>query len=422
MLRVFQPYGEAFRIPGSRAFTGAGLIARFPLALNSLGILLLVSITTGSYAQAGAFSAVFTLTAALAGIFTSRLADSRGQAYVLNVIAPLGAIGLAGLVISVSIGLPIALSVIFTLIGGIGQPAIGSFVRARWVSVSPTPQIRRTGFAWESIADEIIFSVGPLFAAWAAVAIWPGAPLLTSALLLVGGGLWLARQKQTQPKVSRAEERVAHQPAWRSAALWMVVVISVGLGMLFGGFDVATVSFTEARGTPELAGVILGLWAAGSLVGGLFFGSRHWNAPVAHQLRITTTVLVLVFVPVLFVTNTLVLGIAAFIGGLAIAPSLISVFSVAERVVDPPALTEGLTLINAGLALGFATGSAVGGILVDQFASAAAFTLSWGGALLSAGVSLAAYRFVNARTRAEEPDPSPGMIDDPMPGPGAFPA
>lgn len=409
-------------MPGSRAFSGAGLIARFPLALNSLGILLLVSITTGSYAQAGAFSAVFTLTAAFAGIFTSRLADRRGQAFVLNVIAPLGAIGLAGLVISVSAGLPIALSVLFTLVSGIGQPAIGSFVRARWVAVSPSPQIRRTGFAWESIADEIIFSIGPLFAAWAAVSIWPGTPLLTSALLLVGGGLWLARQKQTQPQVSRAEHVVEHRPAWRSFALWLVVAASVGLGVLFGGFDVATVSFTEDRGTPELAGVILGLWAAGSLVGGLFFGSRHWGAPVAHQLRVTTTVLVIVLIPVPFVSNTWFLGVAAFIGGLAIAPSLISVFSAAERVVDPPALTEGLTLIFAGLALGFATGSAIGGVLVDQFSSAAAFTLSWGGALLSAGVSLAAYRLLIARTRAEEPEPSPGMIDDPMPGPGAFPA
>jgi hypothetical protein len=72
--------------------------------------------------------------------------------------------------------------------------------------------------------------------------------------------------------------------------------------------------------------------------------------------------------------------------------------------------------------LGFATGSAVGGLLVDRFGSSAAFSLSWVGALFSAGVSLAAYRALKGRTRAEEPEPSPGMIDDPMPGPGAFPA
>lgn len=422
MRGVFQPYGEAFRIPGTRIFSAAGVIARFPLALNSLGILLLVSITTGSYAQAGVFSALFTLTAAIAGLITSRLADRRGQSYVLNLVAPLGAAGLAGVVVSVTSEWPLVISLVFTLLAGVGQPAIGSFIRARWVSISPNPKIRRTGFAWESIADEIIFSLAPLFAAWAAVSIWPGMPLATAALLLLGGGLWLAQQRQTQPEITREHGSAPHAPAWRSAPLWLVVGTSVGLGMLFGGFDVATVAFTEARGSAGLAGVILGLWAAGSLVGGLFFGSSHWSAPIAHQLRVTTCVLAAVLVPVLFVESTLALSIAAFVGGMAIAPSLISVFSAAERVVAPPALTEGLTLTGAGLALGFATGSAVGGVLIDRYSNTAAFALSWGGALLAAGVSLASYGILRRRARAEEPEPSPGMIDDPLPGPGAFPA
>ena len=46
-------YGQVLRLPGARSFVAAGILARFPRATLSLGIILLVSATTGSFASAG---------------------------------------------------------------------------------------------------------------------------------------------------------------------------------------------------------------------------------------------------------------------------------------------------------------------------------------------------------------------------------
>ena len=59
MAALLAPYGRVLRLPGALAFTVSGLVARMPMSMVSLGIVLLVSDRTGSYALAGAVSASF---------------------------------------------------------------------------------------------------------------------------------------------------------------------------------------------------------------------------------------------------------------------------------------------------------------------------------------------------------------------------
>ena len=46
-------YGQVLRLPGARWFVAAGILARFPRATLSLGIILLVSAATDSFGAAG---------------------------------------------------------------------------------------------------------------------------------------------------------------------------------------------------------------------------------------------------------------------------------------------------------------------------------------------------------------------------------
>lgn len=413
---MISTYRAALAVPGAASFTAAAFIARLPLALNGLGIVLLVSITTGSYALAGALSALYATCAAGGGIISSRWADVHGQRPVLLVLPVIAGLGMMGFVLSIMGPLPRWSAWAFVIITALTQPTIGSYVRARWASSSPTGDIRRAGFAWESVIDELIFSIGPLLAATTAVSLWTPTPLVLSAALLLVGSWWLARQRSTEPPLHRRETTGRSRPAVAEPGLPVCVAIAVGLGVLFGAFDVSTVAFTAEAGAPEAAGLVLALWAAGSLVGGLYFGSRRWSLGLNRQLQWTTAILAVVIVPAILVSTVPWLSIVAFVAGMSIAPSLISLFSVAERLVPSRLLTEGLTWVNAGLSLGFALGSAGGGAIVDAVGTPYSFGLAWGGALLCAFLASVTVRYIGRNLRGESPGPVVTWVDDPIPG------
>ncbi|MFM8515112.1 MAG: MFS transporter [Actinomycetota bacterium] len=409
-------YRAALDVPGTAAFTGAAFIARLPLALNGLGIVLLVSITTGSYALAGALSAVYAVCSAGGGILSSRWADVHGQRGVLLALPVVSGVAMIGFVLSIMGPLPRWSAWIFVTLTALCQPTVGSFVRARWASVSPTPDIRRAGFAWESIVDELIFSIGPLVGAMTAVSLWTPTPLLLSAALLLIGSWWLGGQRATQPPLHRSSGHTSGRSALVTPGIPIAILVALGLGVLFGAFDVSTVAFTEQAGSAGAAGVVLALWAGGSLVGGLYFGSRRWKSSLGVQLRNTAALLSVVMIPALAVSSVPWLMVVAFLAGMSIAPTLISLFSVTERLVPPRLLTEGLTWVTAGLSVGFAVGSASAGAIVDAQGTRMAFGFAWAGAVFCAILGLAAFRYIDRHLRDEIPEPAVSWVEDPIPG------
>jgi MFS family permease len=95
------PYRELFSIPGTRGFVAAGLLGRMSMSMTGLGIVLMVSAVSGSYATAGAVSATCSLAIAASAPVIGRLADRHGQARVLPPLvlaatASLGALILCG--------------------------------------------------------------------------------------------------------------------------------------------------------------------------------------------------------------------------------------------------------------------------------------------------------------------------------------
>ncbi len=64
-------------------FSMSGLVARLPISMVSLGIVLLVSTRTGSYSLAGAVSAAFLVANAVLAVPQARLIDRLGQSRVL---------------------------------------------------------------------------------------------------------------------------------------------------------------------------------------------------------------------------------------------------------------------------------------------------------------------------------------------------
>ena len=66
----------------------------------------------------------------------------------------------------------------------------------------------------------------------------------------------------------------------RSGGMVVLAFVFAAVGAIFGATDVATVAFAGEQGHPELAGVVLEVFALGSMIAGLLYGARHWTAPL----------------------------------------------------------------------------------------------------------------------------------------------
>jgi predicted MFS family arabinose efflux permease len=418
-------YAEVLRLPGTFAFTTAGFFARLPLATVGLGLILFISNDTGSYAFAGFLQALFAITSAVMALFSSRLADRLGQRALLIPLPFIYTSALIIFVYAVNADWSRLIQSALVIIAGATFPSFGSFVRARWAfATRSNPKLLRPAFALESILDELIFTIGPLLAVTLAFNVGFPAPIIFGGVLTLLGALALATLHSSAPPAEPTRTFTQQQKsAFRYEGVIRLVAATTGIGILFGSFDVAVVAFTANKGTPELAGLTLSLWAFGSMIGGILFGSRHLHMPLHNQLLYTSLGMTVIALPIPFLSSTPILILVAFLSGFAIAPTLISAFSLSERLVPPNLLTEGLTWTNSGLALGFAFGASFSGFLVDQFGIAWAFSLGVAGAALTLVISMisqqqwqrgSAGRPLPAPAAALNPDPIPG------PGPGGF--
>jgi len=412
-------YRHALTRPGVGSFTSAGALARLPVAMIALAIVLLVSNATGSYAYAGALSASYAVTAAFASIVTSRWADRVGQVTVLRVLATAHAALLIAFTSSIVLDAWRPVQVLLVVAAGASSPAIGSYVRARWSYVADGPDTLRVGFAWESILDELIFTLGPVITTAVAFTVGFPAPLILAAAFIFVGSLWLSGSVRSSPPANRHEtERASLWAVARTRGLTALIVAALGLGLLFGALDVATVAFTAERGTGEVAGLVLASFAAASMVGGILYGMRPWPGQLRRHTQVAAIVLAAVSACFWLVNTNAALIVLAMGAGASVAPTLIGIFSLTQRIVDPRNLTEGLTWTNSGLAAGFAFGSALSGIVVDAFGARAGLGLCASGALVTVIVLFARNASLSAPPREPAAQPSPNAWnDDPLPGP-----
>lgn len=379
----------------------AALMARLPLAMTGLGIVLLVSAVQGGYLLAGILTASYALAAAMVSPIGARYVDRWGQLRVVRVLLTLHVVSLLAFVTGVLTGVPTPFLVAAAICAGAAQPASGSLVRARWVhAVGGTPKLR-VAFAWESVLDEVVFVLGPPLAAILALFIAPAAPLLAVVILVSGGGIWLISHRRSEPPPHRT--RHTGPSLVRNPIVVSITLMMVFLGALFGSLEIVTVAAAAEVGAPAFAGLILSMYAAGSLASGIVFGSRveSTRSPQRQLLR-WTMLLAAVTAPFPFVGGIAAWTIVAFLAGLAVAPVLILANSIVQQGVPAQRLTEGLAWINTtGLGLGVALSAAAAGALVDAFGSRAGYMLTAGAALATLIIASLAYPKLNAEVNRQ---------------------
>lgn len=368
----FSGYRDVLRAPGAPWFTIAGWVGRFPRGTLNLGIILLVEAATGSFALAGAVAAAFVVGMAVAGPLWSRLMDRRGQRPVLLVAAATLGVSTAVLVAAVLGGAPVAVWFVLSLVAGAVSVDVGPAVRARW-SALVTPERRHSAYALESIADESVFVIAPPLLTLAA-ALWaPQAGLVLVVLVGAVGLVWLGLLHRSEPPlVAAAGRRVGVLPP---VGILPVTVAWIGVGAMFGSFDVTSIAWADRTGSPWLAGIMMAALAVGNTAGALVYGALRLRASLRARWLVGSALLAVVCLALPLVADGMLALLAAAVVGALIGPVLVAGFALVEARADRDRVTELLAYPSLGVGAGIPLGSTLAGIGLDAVGPVMGFTV-----------------------------------------------
>ncbi len=143
--------------------------------------------------------------------------------------------------------------------------------------------------------------------------------------------------------------------------------------MLFGSAEVIVVAFCTEEGNRGAAGLVIAIWATGSLIAGIVVGALPQSVEPLRLFRGSMLALSLLFVPLIFLSGIPLVAVGMFLAGFMISPTLIAVVNLIEANVPSSRLTEALTWMTTGAAVGVAPGAAVAGWVIDNHGASAGF-------------------------------------------------
>ena len=384
-------YGQLLRIPGAWTFLLPGFAARQPFAMLTIGIVLLVQHTTGSYGSAGAVAAVTGVSMALFAPQSGKLADRIGQRAVLLPGVLVHAASVSALTTLALADAPLWLLFLAAVPTGASVPQIGPMVRARWAALLGAAPGRKasplmpTAAAFESVTDEFTFVIGPVLATALCTGVHPAAGLIAEAALTLMGGLFFAAQRRTQPAVrataSDASER--HTSALSVPGVRVLAMAFLGIGAVFGGMQVSLTAFAEEIGRPGANGLLYGIFAAGNMLAGIACGAVAWKSGPRRRLIAGYAALTLTASGLWAVHSVPLLAGLGLLVGLSIAPALISGYTLVEALVPASARTEAFTWLTGSVALGQAAAVTVAGRLADAHGASTGFVVPLVGTVLA---------------------------------------
>lgn len=385
-------YRSLLAVPGAKAFVVPGFVARLPMSMLGLGVVVLVSGLGRSYGIAGAISATLTCAGALGSPVLGGLADRLGQRRVLVPAVVAHCAALAALLVLAVLHAPTWTLFLPAAATGALLPPASSMVRARWTFLLDGQRHRlEQAYAFESVVDELVFMTGPVLVTTLGSAVAPAAGLSCSGALAVIGCLALATQRATEPPVI-AHHQDGRASAMSSAGVRVLAGTCLVVGLVFGTMDVSMVAFAKLHGNAAVAGGLLALIAAGSGSSGLWYGRHTWRTSLVRRLLTGCVVLAVVTGLLPVASGIPVMAGFAFVAGLAISPTLIPAFGLVERLVPAGMLTEGFTWVSTALALGVGVGVVLAGQLVDASGPSHALIVCPAAALAAAVVGFAGRR------------------------------
>ncbi len=429
---VFSQYSRLFSFNGAKAFCVAGAIARLPMSMIALGIVLALNHLYNNWTIAGAMSASYVLAQAAVTPVYAKLFDRFGQRKVGVIALSAQVIAMISFACAALFKVPLVLLFVLAIVMGVTQFAFGALVRTRWaytLRAEDDDSLLNVAYALESGIDEIVFILGPILAAWLATSVHPVSQLFVPVFASGLGGAWFFSLKNTQPAVlkvvevptaaaedvdvliaSQKEDEISKdyvasqkQEAKRSfvdkfslkqlhnhrskkrgknvllyRGIIPLVLMFVVFNMSFSAFDVSVTAAMKAQGLDHFIGMQLALFACGSLVGAIIFGSHKFRGSNWSHLIVFLTVLTVGFMLMsLNIDRLMLMSVFEVLSGLCVSPIFATGNLIVKATVPEESLTEGLSWLPTASAVGCSLGSMAAGAAIDSWNSHAGMMVPW---------------------------------------------
>lgn len=350
----------------ARLLTGT-LIGRLPNATAAIAVVLFIRAEGGSYSLAGALAAVYGVSNAVGQPLLGRLVDMYGQPRVQLPAALVSALGMALFAFAGTDPLPVAY--VAMVVAGLFTPPLEGGLRALWPSVLRKEEQVHTAYAMDAVAQEIMFTVGPLLVTLC-VALWSAqAALLVLNVIGVLGALSVVVSPPS--RAWRSAPREAHWlGALRSAGLVALLGAFLFVGIALGSITVAALSYSDGHGGDAVYGWLMAGIGLGALVGGTVYGARRWTGAPERRLSLLVALLAVCYVPLMLVPGPVAMTALTALAGVFLAPCIACAFVLVDRHAPRGTVTEAFSWLVTTFTVGASVGTGLAGPVVE-----------WGGAV-----------------------------------------
>ncbi len=361
-------YRNLFNTPGAVRIASAGFIARMPIAMDTIAIILFVLSVDKRYSIAGALTGVAALTTVISIPLWAKAADHFGQRKILLTAVPIRVCAFIIFIILVKSEAPIWSWFLAIVAAESASLSIGSMTRRRWMHMidKKDSDLLSTSYVFESFLDEIVFIIGPVITTAVATTIAPMAGIILGIIFLLTGAPFIAFHKKSDPGIHPQEIDEKAKSVMRNMKLQAVAIPLTIAGGSFSAVSICVVAFADERGMKSVAGLLLGFWALGGAFSAFINGAIRWK--LSHGSRYLgylfgMTAIAFAFP---FIGNVYVLGVALFLQGVCIAPLLPNGLSLITGSIPESQMTQAISLITAGIPLTGAISSFIAGQLIDN--------------------------------------------------------
>jgi predicted MFS family arabinose efflux permease len=379
-------YRRILAIRAVRLPLAGATIGRLPFAAETLAVLLLVQGATGSFADAGLVNACYSIGAA-AGLPTQgRIVDRIGQTRVIATATAVNSAALIGLILLAQGGASLAAMSAVAVFAGFAVPPLGTSIRTLWSELVADADLRQSAFALDAVTVEVAFIVGPLLAALVIGIASPAAGVLMNVGLSILGSTMFA--------ASRASRAWRGQPhglglmgPLRSGGVLTLMGVALGIGVGVGAVELGMTAVAAEDGLRELGGALLATQAAGSLVGGLVYGSRSWETDGARRLGVLSAGLAVTTAPLVATPSLAATFPLALLSGFALAPTVSVLYVLLDAVAPARTATEATGWVLTAFVSGASAGAGLAGAAVHGSGPHAGLAVGLAGTVLAAGVA-----------------------------------
>lgn len=392
----FKTYADLWRIPDVRRILVLGLFLRIPMPASAVIVTLhVVGPLDRSYAEAGLVSTALAIAMAISAPWLGRLLDRLGLRRTL--LLPLAVLPIAW-----SIAPWVGYLPLLALVAVAGLFTVPSFSIVRQVMLrSVGPGQRTAALSADAIMTELGFMAGPVLGvlgasyfgtSWALLAIqWLG---IVAAVLL-----WLLNPRITDgdpavpsdavPSDTGASARRFRPPSWLSPGVALLLAGTFTASLILIAEDLGTVAAMRDFDRTPLLGLVMAIWALGSLLGALIYGALNSHPPTSVMLVLlgaTTLLTAFAWDPISFTALLL-------LSGFFCAPTLTAALEAITRHVPSSVRGEVMGWHGSAITLGSAVGAPAAGFAIDLIGWPGGFVLGGGlGLLIAAAIWLTTRR------------------------------